>query len=171
MKKKKIILVSIVLALIFSVGAIMIATPRNSKSSEVKDLSNITLPSHDLPKGCLTKEKAIEDSLHLSKRHLSHEQMPQNPQCILITYGEYLKLFETGFASVEIPNDKLFYLVTIDVDRELEERESFAPSAERSPHKEQFVTHQDFYLIDPENGDVVGFGGNVVKWILPKQNK
>jgi hypothetical protein len=40
--------------------------------------------------------------------------------------------------------------VTIDVDRELEERESFAPSAERSTHKEQFVTHQDFYLIDPE---------------------
>ena len=83
------------LIITFSVGAIMIATPRNSKSSEVKDLSNITLPSHDLPKGCLTKEKAIEDSLHLSKRHLSHEQMPQNPQCILITYGEYSKLFET----------------------------------------------------------------------------
>jgi len=147
----------------------MIATPRNSKSSEVKDLSNIALPSHDLPKGCLTKENAIEDSVNLSKRYLSYGQVPQNPQCILITYGEYLKLFETGFASVEIPNDKLFYLVTIDVDRVLEERESFAPSAERSPHKEQFVTHQDFYLIDPENGGVVGFGGNVVKWILPKQ--
>jgi len=147
----------------------MIATPRNSKSSEVKDLSNIVLPSHDLPNGCLTKEKAIEDSLHLSKRHLSHEQIPQNPQCILITYGEYLKLFEPGFASLEISNDKLFYLVTVDVVRVLEERESFAPSAERSTHKEQFVTHQDFYLIDPENGGVIGYGGNVVKWILPKQ--
>ncbi len=169
MKKKNFILVLIVLILIFSVGAIMITTPRNSKSSEVKDLSNIALPSHDLSKGCLTKEKAIENSVNLSKRHLSHEQIPQNPQCILITYGEYLKLFETGFASVEIPNDKLFYLVTVDVDRELEERESFAPSAERSTNKEQFVTHQDFYLIDPENGDIVGYGGNVVKWILPKQ--
>jgi hypothetical protein len=169
MKKKNIILASIVLALIFSVGAIVIATPRNSKSSEVKDLSNITLPSHDLPKGYLTKEKAIEDAVNLSKRYLSHGQMPQNPQCILITYGEYAKLFETGFASLEIPNDKLFYLVTVDVDRELEERESAAPSAERSTHKEQFITHQDFYLIDPENGDVIGFGGNVVKWILPKQ--
>ena len=37
----------------------MIATPRNSKSSEVKDLSNITLPSHDLPKGYFAKEKVI----------------------------------------------------------------------------------------------------------------
>ncbi len=60
--------------------------------------------------------------------------------------------------------------MTVDVDRELEERESFAPSAERSTHKEQFITRQDFYLIDPGNGDVVGFGGNVSKWILPKQN-
>jgi len=169
MKKKKIILASIVLALIFSVGATMIATPRNSKSSEVKDLSNITLPSHDLPKGYLTKEKAIENSINLSKRHLSHGQIPQNPQCILITYGEYLKLFEPDFVSVEILNNKLFYLVTVDVDRVLEERESFAPSAERSDHKEQFVTNQDFYLIDPENGDVMGYGGNVAKWILPKQ--
>ena len=170
MKKKKIILVSFVLALIFSVGAIMIATPRNSKSSEVKDLSNITLPSHDLPKGYFAKEKVIEGAVNLSKRHLSHEQIPQNPQCILITYGEYLKLFETSFASLEIPNDKLFYLVTVDVVRVLEERETFSPSAERSTHKEQFITHQDFYLIDPENGDVVGYGGNVIKWILPKQN-
>ncbi|PIV56218.1 MAG: hypothetical protein COS15_02075 [Caldiserica bacterium CG02_land_8_20_14_3_00_36_38] len=158
------------LIITFSVGAIMIATPRNSKSSEVKDLSDITLPSHDLPKGYLTKEKAIEDSVSLSKRYLSHGQMPQNPQCILITYGEYLKLFETGFASLEIPNGKLFYLVTVDVDRELEERETCSPSAERGTNKEQFVTHQDFYLIDPESGDVVGYGGNVVKWILPKQN-
>ena len=147
----------------------MIATPRNSKSSEVKDLSNITLPSHDLPKGYFAKEKVIEGAVNLSKRHLSHEQIPQNPQCILITYGEYLKLFEQGFVSVEIPDDKLFYLVTVDVDRELEERETFSPSAERSTHKEQFITHQDFYLIDPENGDVVGYGGNVIKWILPKQ--
>ena len=125
---------------------------------------------HDLPKGYLTKEKVIEDVVGLSKRYLSHGQMPQNPQCILITYGEYVKLFDLGFVSVEVPDDKLFYLVTIDVDRELEERESAAPSAERSAYKEQFVTHQDFYLIDPENGDVVGYGGNVVKWILPKQN-
>ena len=169
MKKKKIILASIVLILIFSVGATITTDTRISKSSEVKDLSNITLPLHDLPKAYLTKEKVIEDSVNLSKRHLSHGQIPQNPQCILITYGEYVKLFDFGFVSVEIPNNKLFYLVTIDVDRELEERESFAPSAERSDHKEQFVTHQDFYLIDPESGDIVGFGGNVVKWILPKQ--
>jgi hypothetical protein len=96
--------------------------------------------------------------------------MPQNPQCILITYGEYVKLFEPEFVSVEIPNGKLFYLVTVDVDRELEERESAAPSAERSTHKEQFITHQDFYLVDPESGDIIGLGGNVIKWILPKQN-
>ena len=169
MKKKKIILASIVLILIFSVGATITTDTRISKSSEVKDLSNITLPLHDLPKAYLTKEKVIEDSVNLSKRHLSHGQIPQNPQCILITYGEYLKLFDFGFVSVEIPNNKLFYLVTIDVDRELEERESFAPSAERSDHKEQFVTHQDFYLIDSQSGDIVGLGGNVVKWILPKQ--
>jgi hypothetical protein len=169
MKKKKIILASIVLILIFSVGATITTDTRISKSSEVKDLSNITLPSHDLPKGYFAKEKVIEGAVNLSKRHLSHGQMPQNPQCILITYGEYLKLFDPGFVSVETPNDKLFYLVTVDVDRELEERETFSPSAERSAHKEQFVTHQDFYLIDPENGDVVGYGGNVIKWILPKQ--
>ncbi len=169
MNKKKITLVSIVLILTFSVGATITTNTRISKSSEVKDLSNITLPSHDLPKGYLTKEKVIEDAADLSKRYLLHGQMPQNPQCILITYGEYLKLFDPGFVSVETPDDKLFYLVTVDVDRELEERETFSPSAERSAHKEQFITHQDFYLIDPENGDVVGYGGNVVKWILPKQ--
>jgi len=169
MKKKKIILASIVLILIFSVGATITTNTRVSKSSEVKDLSNIALPSYDLPKGDLTKDNVVENVINLSRARLVHGQMPQNPQCILITYGEYLKLFDPGFVSVEIPNDKLFYLVTVDVDRELEERETFSPSAERSAHKEQFVTHQDFYLIDPENGDVVGYGGNVIKWILPKQ--
>ena len=156
--------------LIFSVGATITTNTRISKSSAVKDLSNIALPSYDLPKGYLAKEKVIEVAVNLSKRYLSHGQILQNPQCILIAYGEYVKLFDLGFVSVETPDDKLFYLVTVDVDRELEERESFAPSAERSTHKEQFITHQDFYLIDPENGDVVGYGGNVVKWILPKQN-
>ncbi len=170
-KRNRIILLLTVLAIIFSVGVIIITHARPSKSSEIKDLSNITLPSYSLPKGSLTKAKVMEDALKLSKIRLRHNQIPKNPQCVLITYGEYQKLFSPDFGLVGIPNDKLFYFVTVDVDRTLDERLRVPPPLARASErvKARYTTHQDWYLIDPKNGDVIGDGGDVVRWILPKQ--
>jgi len=170
-KRNRIILLLTVLIIIFSVGVIITTNARLSKSSEIKDLSNITLPSYSLPKGSLTKAKVMENALKMSKFLLKHNQIPKNSQCVLITYGEYKKLFSPDSGLVGIPNDKLFYFVTVDVDRTVDERMRVAPFLARASErtKARYTTHQDFYLIDPKNGDVIGYGGDIVRWILPKQ--
>jgi len=164
-KRNRIILLLIVSAIIFSVEVIIATNARPSKSSEIKDLSNITLPSYSLPKGSLTKAKVMENALKMSKFLLKHNQIPKNPQCVLITYTEYQKLFSPGDGLVGIPNDKLFYFVTVDVDRRApEEVVSWFHGA--GP----VMFHQDWYLINPINGNVIGNGYDIVRWILPEQN-
>jgi len=161
-KRNGVILVVLSIGLIIVIFVALQVKP--SKSSEIKDLSNITLPLYSLPNKSLTKADIVENALKMSEIGLKHGQVPENPQCVLITYGEYVKLFSPDFVSAEIPNDKLFYLVTVDVDRTAPEE------VVRWHHGAKSVTfHQDYYLISPGNGNVITHGYERIKWILPKQ--
>ncbi len=165
-KRNRIILLLTVLIIIFSTGAIITTHVKPSKSSEIKDLSNITLPSYSLPKGSLTKEQAIKVALNISKGLLKHGQIPQNPQCVLMPYGEAEKLLldvNIGNLHPELVTN-LIYVVTIDVDRT-------APGEVMRwrPRAKSVTFHQDSYFISPVNGDVIGHGYEGTKWILPKQ--
>ncbi len=168
---KKAIIIFLVLLMSIFTNAILSAQGNLLKSNEVKDFSNVKLPSYTLPAGSLSKGEAIKECISASKQFLKHGQVPKAPQCILIPYGTYAKIFSPGFGLVNLQKNKLLYLITIDVNRTVSERRSIAPFVARMSEKEKehFTTHQDFYLVDPKTGKIIAFGGNVVKWVLPEQ--
>jgi len=163
--KKRIILFLSILVITFSVGVSITIHSILSKSSEVKDFSSITLPSYSLPEGSLTKEQVIENALKMSKLSLKHNQIPKNPQCVLMPYGEAEKLFlniKPG-PHPEVENT-LIYVVTVDVDRRaVEEVLRWRHGAKPT------IFHQDHYFINPINGEVIESGYEGTRWILPKQ--
>ena len=168
---KKMVIVFTVLVIILSVSISLLVQGPSLKSEEIKDFSNITLPSYKLPAGNFTKGQVVKECLNASKRLLKNGQIPKNPQCIITPYGIYTKLFSPHFGLVNIPKNKLFYLVTVDVNRSIDERVSVSPSVVRMSDKEKarLMTHQDFYLVDPATGEIIAYGGSAIKWILPEQ--
>ncbi len=163
--KRTLILIAVIIGFLI-IALTTYAMP--SESGEVRDLSNITLPSYSLPKGSLTKGQAVKLALNMSKAFLKHKQIPKNPQCILIPYEEAEKLLLNVNPDALLRSkfsSKLIYVVTIDVDRTApQEVMGWRPGAK------PVTFHQDSYFIDPATGEVIEYGYEGIKWILPKQN-
>ncbi len=192
MKKtfKIFLLIAIVLGIIlpFSLGR------QNLKAEPPKviDHSNITLPQRTLPSNAkVTKEEIIEkltkklemcrEGKEVWNTQFPDSSIPTRIQCITLTYEEFVRLFTGGKdASVLTPQDKLYILVVIDIEKPLSEAIPYmsVPSEQMELWKKQGLLdsnkpffYQEYQLIDPETGIVFEQGYNKVKVILPRQDE
>ena len=158
---------------------------------KVIDYSNITLPQRTLPSYAkVTKEEIVEkltkrlemcrEGKEVWNQQFPDGQIPTRIQCVTLTYEEFVRLFTGGKdASVLTPQDKLYILVVIDIEKPFREIIPYmsVPSEQMELWEKQGLLnsnkpfiYQEYQLIDPETGIVFEQGYNKVKVILPRQD-
>ena len=168
--KKSILIVAIIFAVAFA--SFYFGLHKGfSQKTDVRDLSNINLPSYTLSNTSLTKEKVVNEVMNNLKSDplLKHGQQPKMIQCIILPYDVYTNLIlNNEGGSNLIPKDKLFFLVVVDIERSISEtmirRGFFQGNADLPIYK------QEYFLIDPETKESVEHGYFITRIILPKQN-
>ena len=168
--KKNILIVAIIFAVAFA--SFYFGLHKGfSQKTDVRDLSNINLPSYTLSNTSLTKEKVVNEVMNNLKSDplLKHGQQPKMIQCIILPYDVYTNLIlNNEGGSNLIPKDKLFFLVVVDIERSISEttiRGGFFQGNADLP-----IYKQEYFLIDPETNESVEHGYFITRIILPKQN-
>ncbi len=169
MVRKKILIVVIIFAVIFASFYFSLRKGFSQKT-DVRDLSNINLPSYTLSNTSLTKEKVVNEVMSNLKSDplLKHGQQPKMIQCIIIPYSLFTKIIlNDEWGSNLIPKDKLFFFVVADIERSISEttiRGGFFQGNTDLP-----IYKQEYFLIDPETNETVEHGYFITRIILPKQ--
>jgi hypothetical protein len=192
-KMKKTFKIFLLVAIIFGMLLSFSLEKQNLRAEPPKviDYSNITLPRRTLPSTAkVTKEEIVEKltkKLQMCKegKEVWNTRFPDGPiptriQCVTLTYEEFVRLFiGNKDASVLTPQDKLYILVVIDIEKPLREIIPYmsVPSEQMELWEKQGLLnsnkpfiYQEYQLIDPETGIVFEQGYNKVKVILSKQD-